>query len=107
MTTKSVYAIIDAHEQEAFLDCGCRLERRPDDVVELVPCRVHLDLRDPAVEVRSLGSELATAKQELEAMRQYARRLCLECGAFAREAAQLRERVGQLEQSENKGGSPR
>ena len=63
--------------------------------------------QDMAVEVRGLRSQLATARQELELMREYARRLCLELGTFAREASHLRERVAQLDKSENKGGSPR
>ena len=101
MTIKSVYAIIDTHEQEALLDCGCRLVRRSDDVVELVPCRVHLAATDRAVEVRDLRSQLSTARQELENMREYARKLALECG----EVVRLRERVAQLEKTANKGGS--
>ena len=45
---------------------------------------------------RELWSELATRNQELEAMRNYAQRLCIELGKFAREAARLRERVAKL-----------
>jgi len=63
-----VYAIIDAHEEEASLDCGCRLVRRADDVVEWVPCRTHLRASDLAAEVRRLRRRLLAARKALRGL---------------------------------------